>query len=211
MKHIPDDVIRRLPLYLRKLDSLYENGAKRVSSGELCRSLYMQPAQLRQDLAYFGDFPQTAFAYDIDMLRKEIGKILGTYEEFSAILVGTGKIGMALLQNFGFITEGYDCLGAFDASPDNIGREVNGVSVYDVAGLAGFLKENRVDIAILTVPREPAQKLTDILVAGGVKAIWNFTNEDLDVGESEVFLENVHFSDSLLHLNYYLAKREKGE
>lgn len=211
MKRIPDDVIRRLPLYLRKLDSLYEKGVQRVSSGELCRSLYMQPAQLRQDLEYFGDFPQTSFAYDVDMLRGELGKILGTYEEFTSILIGTGKIGSALLENFVFIVEGYDCLAAFDASPDMIGKEINSVKVHDAAELEAFLKENRVDIAILTVPRAPAQRITDMLVSSGVKAIWNFTNEDLDVGESDVFIENVHFSDSLLHLNYYLAKRVRGE
>ena len=211
MKRIPDDVIRRLPLYLRKLDSMYEKGHRRVSSGELCRQLYMQPAQLRQDLEWFGDFPQTSFAYDIDMLRTEIGKILGTYEEFSAILVGPGKIGSALIENFKFIVEGYTFLGVFDAKPGLVGGEIAGVPVYDIDGLGEFVKEHKVDIAILTVPRGPAQQITDVLVESGIRAIWNFTNEDLDVGEANVLLENVHFSDSLLHLNYYLAGGGKAE
>lgn len=208
MKRIPDDVIRRLPLYLRKLDSMYEKGHRRVSSGELCRQLYMQPAQLKQDLAWFGDFPQTAFAYDIDQLRREIGRILGTYEEFSAILVGPGKIGCALIENFKFIVEGYEFLGIFDVKPGLVGQEIAGVPVYDIDGMGDFVKEHNIDIAILTVPRGPAQKVTDVLVESGIRAIWNFTNEDLNVGEADVIVENLHFSDSLLHLNYYLAGRK---
>ena len=208
-QHIPDVVIRRLPLYLRKLDAMHEKGEKRVSSGQLCRSLRLKPSQLRQDLGWFGDFSQEAFAYDIDELRFAIGRILGTEEDYSAILIGTGKIGSALIANFKFITEGYRFLGAFDVSPDMIGTEINGVKVFDIKTLGDFVCENKVDIAILTVPRGPAQQITDTLVEAGIHAIWNFTNEDLDIHEADVLVENVHFSDSLLALNYYLSHKDK--
>lgn len=210
MKNIPDEVIRRLPLYLRRLDYLYEQGEKRVSSGELCRQIHLAPSQLRQDLLWFGDFPQKAFSYDIDELRHAIGRILGTETEFSAILIGPGKIGSALIENFKFIVEGYTFLGVFDVNPKMIGTTIAGVPVYDMAGLGDFVREHKVDIAILTVPRSPAQAITDTLVASGIQAIWNFTNEELDVGDSDVLMENVHFSDSLLHLNYYLAQKREG-
>lgn len=210
MKRVPDDVIRRLPQYLRTLDDLYEKGETRVSSGQLCRQLRLAPSQMRQDLSLFGEFSQQAFTYDIDELRHEIGRILGTYSEFSAILIGTGKIGSALIQNFEFIMDGYTVLGAFDVSPEKIGTSVAGVPIYDMAELGGFVRENKVDIAILTVPRGPAQSITDTLVESGVGAIWNFTNTDLDVGESGVLVENVHFSDSLLALNYYLAQKRSA-
>ena len=210
MKRIPDDVIRRLPMYLRRLDDLYAKGERRVSSGELSRSLYMEPSQLREDLEWFGGFPRQNLAYDIDDLRQAIGRFLGTYEDFSVIFVGPGKIGSALMENFRFIVDGYEVLGAFDVSPERIGTEIAGIPVYDMAGLGDFVKEHKVDIAILTVPRSPAQQITDTLVANGIRAIWNFTNEDLDIGDADVFLENVHFSDSLLHLNYYLALKSKG-
>ena len=209
MKRIPDDVIRRLPMYLRKLDDLSKKGEKRVSSGELSRMLRMEPSQLRKDLDWFGGFPRQNLAYDIDDLLKAIAEILGTNEEFSVIFVGPGKIGSALMQNFEFIVEGYTVLGAFDVSPDMIGKEIAGVPVYDMAELGDFVKEHKVDIAIMTVPRDPAQAIADTLVASGIRAIWNFTNEDLEVGDADVFVENVHFSDSLLHLNYYLAKNSK--
>ena len=210
-KKIPDAVIRRLPLYLRKLDDLYEQGQTRVSSGQLCRQLRLPPAQLRQDLEYFGDFTQQAFTYDIDDLRHALGRILGTYEEYSAILIGPGRFGLALISNFGFITSGYTFLGAFDVNPDTIGTEVAGVPVYDMAELGDFVRSHKVDIAILTVPRAPAQSITDTLVQAGIGAIWNFTNEELDVGQSEVLVENVHFSDSLLTLNYYLTEKKNAK
>ena len=211
MKRVPDDVVRRLPLYLRTLDDLYEKGEKRVSSGQLCRHLRMAPSQLRTDLDWFGTFPQQAFAYDIDELRHAIGKILGTYEEYSAILIGTGKIGSALIENFSFIVSGYNFLGAFDVNPAIIGTEIGGVPVYDMAGLGDFVREHKVDIAILTIPRGPAQQVADTLVKNGISAIWNFTNADLDLGEADVLVENVHFSDSLLALNYYLTLKRKEE
>lgn len=209
MKRIPDDVIRRLPLYLRKLDELYDQGETRVSSGQLCRSLRMAPSQMRQDLSLFGDFTQKAFTYDIDDLRHEIGKILGTHDAFSAILIGTGKIGTALIQHFDFIMDGYEVLGAFDVIPEKIGTSIAGVPIYDMAELGSFVQEKKVDIAILTVPRGPAQEITDTLVASGIQAIWNFTNRDLNIGDSDVLVENVHFSDSLLTLNYYLSMKKK--
>lgn len=210
MKRVPDNVVRRLPLYLRKLIDLSEKGEERISSGELCRQLRMEPSQLRRDLEWFGDFPRQGISYDIETLIKEIATILGTHEEFSAILIGPGKIGSALIENFDFIINGYTVLGAFDVSPGLVGQEIAGVPVYDIKGLGDFVQKHKVDIAILTVPRGPAQKVTDTLVKSGIRAIWNFTNEELDVGESEVLVENVHFSDSLLHLNYYLAQAKKG-
>ena len=211
MKRVPDEVVRRLPQYLRRLDDLHAQGQERVSSGQLCRQLRMAPSQLRQDLAWFGDFSQKAFTYDVDELRHEIGRILGTHDEYSAVLIGPGKIGSALLEHFDFIVDGYKVLGAFDTSPDRIGTEVAGVKVYDIAGLGDFVREHKVDIAILTVPRGPAQEIADTLVASGIQAIWNFTNRDLDVGDSQVLVENVHFSDSLLSLNYYLSRKKAGE
>ncbi len=207
MKRIPDDVIRRLPLYLRKLDDLYNRGETRVSSGQLCRQLRLAPSQLRHDMDLFGNFSQQAFTYDVQELRQELGRILGTYDSFSVILIGAGKIGSALLQHFEFIVEGYDVLGAFDVSPEKIGTSIEGVPIYDMAELGSFVKEKNVDIAILTVPRESAQEITNTLVESGIKAIWNFTNYDMDIGDSDVLVENVHFSDSLLTLNYYLSQK----
>ena len=208
--NISNNVIRRLPRYLRKLDDLYEKGEERISSGELGRQMGLTPSQIRQDFSCFGEFGQQGYGYNIDSLRKEIGQILGTTRDYSAILVGPGHLGTALVENFNFIIEGYTFLGSFDIRPEMIGSMLGGYPIYDIATLGDFVKEHKVDIAILTVPREPAQELADVLVDAGIRAIWNFTNVELDVGDSSTLVEDIHFSDSLLVLTYFLAEKDSG-
>lgn len=206
--NISNNVIRRLPRYLRKLDDLASKGEERISSGELGRQMGLTPSQIRQDFSCFGEFGQQGYGYNINSLRKEIGQILGTYRDYSAILVGPGHLGTALIENFNYIIEGYDFLGAFDIRPEIIGTEIGGHPVYDVATMGDFVRENKVDIAILTLPRDAAQKLTDVLVEAGIRAIWNFTNVELDVGDSGTLVENIHFADSMLVLTYHLAEQD---
>ena len=206
--NISNNVIRRLPRYLRKLDDLASKGEERISSGELGRQMGLTPSQIRQDFSCFGEFGQQGYGYNINSLRKEIGQILGTYRDYSAILVGPGHLGTALIENFKYIIEGYDFLGAFDIRSEIIGTEIGGYPVYDVATMGDFVKEHKVDIAILTLPRDAAQKLTDVLVEAGIRAIWNFTNVELDVGDSNTLVENIHFADSMLVLTYHLAEQD---
>lgn len=206
--NISNNVIRRLPRYLRKLDDLSAKGEERISSSELGRQMGLTPSQIRQDFSCFGEFGQQGYGYNIDSLRKEIGQILGTYHDYSAILVGPGHLGTALVENFNFIIEGYTFLGAFDIRPEMIGSKVGGYPIYDIATLGDFVKEHKVDIAILTVPREPAQELADVLIDAGIRAIWNFTNVELDMHDSETLVENIHFADSLLVLTYHLAEQD---
>ena len=209
--NISNNVIRRLPRYLRKLDDLSAKGEERISSGELGRQMGLTPSQIRQDFSCFGEFGQQGYGYNIDSLRHEIGQILGTHKDYSAILVGPGHLGTALIENFKFIIEGYSFLGSFDIRPEMIGTTIGGYPIYDIATLGDFVKEHKVDIAILTVPREPAQELTDVLVGAGIRAIWNFTNLELDVGDSNVLVENIHFADSLLVLTYHLSAQDDAE
>ena len=206
--NISNNVIRRLPRYLRKLDDLASKGEERISSGELGRQMGLTPSQIRQDFSCFGEFGQQGYGYNINSLRKEIGQILGTYRDYSAILVGPGHLGTALLENFEYIIEGYTFLGAFDIRSETIGTEIGGYPVYDVETMGDFVKEHKVDIAILTLPRDAAQKLTDVLVEAGIRAIWNFTNVELDVGDSNTLVENIHFADSMLVLTYHLAEQD---
>ena len=204
--NISNNVIRRLPRYLRKLDDLASKGEERISSDKLGRQMGLTPSQIRQDFSCFGEFGQQGYGYNIDSLRKEIGQILGTYRDYSAVLVGAGHLGTALIQNFDFIIEGYSFLGAFDVRPDVIGTDIGGYPIYDVKDMGKFVSEHKVDIAILTVPREVAQQLTDTLVEAGIRAIWNFTNVEIDVGENGPLVESIHFADSLLVLTYHLAE-----
>lgn len=209
--NVSNNVIRRLPRYLRKLDDLASKGEERISSDKLGRQMGLTPSQIRQDFSCFGEFGQQGYGYNVDFLRREIGQILGTYRGYSAILVGAGNLGTALVQNFDFIIEGYVFLGAFDVKPELIGTQIDGFPVYDVQQLPDFIREHKVDIAILTVPRHAAQEMTDVLAEAGIRAIWNFTNTELDVGDSGILVENIHFSDSLLVLTYHLAQQDDKE
>ena len=209
--NISNNVIRRLPRYLRKLDDLASKGEERISSGELGRQMGLTPSQIRQDFSCFGEFGQQGYGYNIQSLRKEIGNILGINRNYSAVLVGPGHLGTALIENFDFIITGYRFLGAFDIREDMIGTKIGGYPIYDIATLGDFIRENNVDIAILTVPREPAQELTDVLTKAGVRAIWNFTNVELDVGDSDTLVEDIHFSDSLLVLTYHLSELDDSK
>lgn len=207
--YISNNVIRRLPRYLRKLDDLSKKNVERVSSSELGRQMGLTPSQIRQDFSCFGEFGQQGYGYNVKALHREIATILGLRKGYSAILVGVGNLGHALIENFPFSQFGFHFLGAFEIRKDLVGTDVAGYSVMDAEDQDAFIKERHVDIAILSVPRPRAQAVTDKLIASGIKAIWNFTDIEVDPGDSGVIVENIHFSDSLLALSYYLSESEQ--
>ena len=196
---VSNNVIRRLPRYLRKLDELTEAGVSRISSGELGRQLGLTPSQIRQDFSCFGEFGQQGYGYKVTALRAEIASILGMDRGYSAILIGVGNLGQALLCNFSFKTWGFDLKAAFDIKPQLIGTDYEGVTIHDMATLPQYLSENKVDAAVLCVPKAHAIATTELL-------IWNFTNIELTAPESSTIVENIHFSDSLLSLSYYISE-----
>ena len=209
--NISNNVIRRLPRYLRKLEDLAYHGIDRISSGELGRQLGLTPSQIRQDFSCFGEFGQQGYGYNVEKLRDEIASILGMKNNFSVILVGMGNLGHALVNNFGFENQGFDLKAVFDVDPEIVGHEVNGVHVFHSSELMDYLSRNHVDIAVLAVPRRLANNIANTLIEYGIKAIWNFTNIELDIRDESVLIENIHFSDSLLCLSYHLAERAAEE
>ena len=130
---------------------------------------------------------------------------------FSAILVGVGNIGHALMDNFCFSDWGFRLEAAFDIRPDLIGTEQQGVPVLSMEALTDYIAAHRVDVAVLAVPKEAALPVTRLLTASGIDAIWNFTNVELTDPNSSILVENVHFSDSLLSLSYYISERKDEE
>ena len=208
---VSNNVIRRLPRYLRKLDELRASGVNRVSSSELGGMLGLTASQIRQDFSCFGEFGQQGYGYNVTALRDQIAAILGTDRGFSAILVGTGNIGHALMGNFCFSDWGFTLSAAFDIDPKIVGSTFNGVTVRSMEELEGYLAENHIDVAVLTVPRGAAVAVAELLRANGIRAIWNFTNVELLEPNSDVLVENIHFSDSLLSLSYFLSERNDEE
>ena len=202
-----NNVIRRLPRYLRKLDELSESGVDKISSRQLGDLLGLTSSQVRQDFNCFGEFGQQGYGYNISALRAQIAGILGMERGFTAILVGVGNIGRAMMENFCFSDWGVNLAAAFDIKPALIGTEYRGVHIYSMDELEKYLDENKADIAVLTVPKTAAVPVTERLTASGIDAIWNFTNVELTEPNSSTIVENVHFSDSLLSLSYFVAER----
>ena len=204
---VSNNVIRRLPRYLRKLDELSESGVDKISSRQLGDLLGLTSSQVRQDFNCFGEFGQQGYGYNIAALRAQIAGILGMERGFTAILVGVGNIGRALMENFCFGDWGVKLAAAFDVKPALIGTAYRGVHIYSMDELEKYLRENKTDIAVLTVPKTAAVPVTERLTASGIDAIWNFTNVELTEPNSSTIVENVHFSDSLLSLSYYVSER----
>ncbi len=205
---VSNNVIRRLPRYLRKLDELTENGVSRISSFALGQQLGLTPSQIRQDFSCFGEFGQQGYGYNVPALRSQIASILGMDRGFTAILIGVGNIGHALMDNFCFSEWGFELSCAFDIKTSIIGTSFNGVPIYSMDDLETYLSEHKVDVAVLTVPKEVAVAVANTLTANGVEAIWNFTNIEITEPNSSTIVENLHFSDSLLSLSYYVAERK---
>ena len=205
---VSNNVIRRLPRYLRKLDELADNGISRISSFELGQQLGLTPSQIRQDFSCFGEFGQQGYGYNVPALRTQIASILGIDRGFNAVLIGVGNIGRALMDNFCFSEWGFKLECAFDIKPELIGTSFKGVPIYSMDYMVEYLQSHHVDVAVLTVPKEVAVPVANSLTSNGVEAIWNFTNVELTEPNSPTLVENVHFSDSLLSLSYFIAERK---
>ncbi len=208
---VSNNVIRRMPRYLRKLDELTAAGVTRISSFDLGQQLGLTPSQIRQDFSCFGEFGQQGYGYNVSALREQVAAILGMDRGFRAILIGVGNIGRALMDNFCFSEWGFHLISAFEINPALIGTELSGVPIRSMDELESFLAENKVDVAVLSVPKEAALSVTQRLTACGIGAIWNFTNVELTDPNSSILVENVHFSDSLLSLSYFVSERKDEE
>lgn len=205
---VPLAVIKRLPLYHRYLTMLAQNDVERISSRELAAKMGITASQLRQDLSWFGSFGQQGYGYRVKDLLGEVSKILGLDRQFQMIILGAGNLARALVSYPNFRRRGFYVEAIFDSNPDLIGKQVNGVTIKDVKYLSEYLQQHTVDIGIITAPASVAQKLADTLVAGGVKAIWNFAPIHLKVPR-DVVVENVQIGESLLTLSFRLQQQER--
>jgi redox-sensing transcriptional repressor len=171
---IPEVVIDRLPVYARALDTLERQGRQVVNSQELGERLGVTPAQIRKDLSYFGRFGKQGRGYDVKRLLQELRHILGLTREWPMVLVGVGHLGRAIISYGGFVPQGFRIVEAFDADPNIVGTNVNGLEIRPVSSMQEVLRDGRAELAIVAVPAASAQEVIDTLVACGVKAILNY-------------------------------------
>lgn len=200
---IPEVVIERLPVYARALAELERQGKDVVSSQDLGDQLGVTPAQIRKDLSYFGRFGKQGRGYNVQRLTEHLRQILGLDRTWDMALVGVGQLGEAILNYGGFGPQGFRVVEAFDASPDVIGREMNGILVRDVANLTERLSQREIDIGIVAVPARFAKDVIDRFVAAGVKAILNYAPVAVQV-PAGVHIRQVDPVLELQSMTYYL-------
>ncbi len=204
-RKISQAVIRRLPRYYRYLGELLEDGVERISSNDLSKRMKLTASQIRQDLNNFGGFGQQGYGYNVKYLHTEIGKILGLENKHNFIIVGAGNLGQALANYSHFENQGFILKGIFDVNPTLRGMSIRDVPVRMMSEMKDFIKENNIEIAVLTIPKECAIDVAKDLVDAGIQAIWNFAHVDLNVPDN-VIVESVHLSESLMRLSYNISR-----
>lgn len=204
---IPQGVVGRLPIYFRYLSELAHKGVDRVSSAQLGEALDFTAAQIRSDLSYFGSFGQQGYGYNVADLLQQVKQILGMNKKYSLVLVGAGNIGKAIGSYDWFRKEGFLIEAIFDSDPHLVGNIHGGCAIRPVGELKQYLQNHPTQIGIIATPKEAAQEVCDLLVQGGVKAIWNFSPAHL-TAPPEVVVEDIHLTDSLLRLAFRLKERE---
>jgi len=193
---IPDIVVGRLPIYLRALSRLSLEGVKITSSKELGERLGISSAQIRKDLSHFGEFGKQGTGYQIDFLIEQLRRILKVDREWEVALVGVGDLGRALAHYHGFRNRGFHISLIFDNDPAKIGTQLNGFQIYDSAKASEMIQQRGIRLAMVAVPAEAAQRVTDELVKAGVTGILNYAPINLSVPEGV----HVQYIDPVVHL-----------
>lgn len=183
---IPEPTLRRLPWYLSNAKLMREKGEKYVSSTQISKQINIDASQIAKDLSYVDIAGRTRVGYDIDLLIQVLEDFLGFINMHKAYLFGVGSLGGALLRDSGLSHFGLQIVGAFDVNPDLVGTKINGIPIYHSDDFEKRMKLDGVNIGVLTVPIAIAQEISDKMIAGGIKAIWNFTPFRIRVPENIV-------------------------
>lgn len=208
LEQVSELTTNRLSVYLRCLNELDAAGVQTISSQALAEQFHLNAAQIRKDLAYFGEFGVRGVGYYVKELRRHLRQILGLDRRLRVVIIGAGNLGLALADYPGFRQEGFEIAALYDTSNEKIGHESRGgVPIHDIKDLKRFAKKDRLDIAVIAVPAAEAQPVVDLVVDAGIKAILNFSPGTLKV-PAEVKLKSVDLTVSLESLSFYLARGE---
>jgi redox-sensing transcriptional repressor len=202
-KAIPNIVIARLPIYLRALTRMMQQGRQVTSSQELGERLGISAAQIRKDLSQFGEFGKQGTGYNIEFLAEKIQEILKIDRIWDVAVIGAGDVGHAIINYNGFHQRGFRAAMIFDNSPDKIGQKIGDITVHNIADMEAKIKETGIKIAMLTVPAEVAQNVVDLLVEIGIKAILNYAPVSLTV-PNNVRVQHIDPAVHLQSMTYYL-------
>lgn len=200
---IPDIVIGRLPIYLRALSRLQQEGQEITSSHELGRSLGISSAQIRKDLSHFGEFGKQGTGYNVATLSLELQRILNVDREWKVALVGIGDLGRALAHYGGFAHRGFRITRLFDVDPGKIGQKIGRMSIQPAEDITATVRADSLEMAMITTPADEAQAVANQLIEGGIKAILNYAPIVISVPENV----RVQYIDPVIHLQrmaYYL-------
>lgn len=204
-------VIRRLPRYYRYLSELDAEGIEKISSTKLAAMMNSTASQIRQDLNCFGGFGQQGYGYSVAGLRAEIGKILGLDQLHNMILIGAGNLGKAIATHLNFDKLGFKLTAIFEKDELLIGTSIRGIKVMPDDEIEDYVKENHIDTAVLTMPKEAVEKIIDKLYNCGIRSYWNFSHYDISKKYLDATVENVHLSDSLMTLCYRITEQNQSD
>lgn len=209
VKGIPDATIARLPVYLRALNQLREQGIDTISSGALAEAAGVNSPQLRKDLSYLGSYGTRGVGYGVDYLRFQIGREMGSANDWPVVIVGLGNLGTALANNAGFSSRGFRIVALVDSAPDLVGKGIHGLAITDLSELEQVVARTGAAIAVIATPAEAAQAVADRLVHLGVTSILNFAATLLAVPEG-VNVRKVDLGQELQILAFHEQRKTEG-
>ncbi len=205
VEKISELTTNRMSVYLRCLNELAAKGEKTVSSDGLAKQFHLNSAQIRKDLAYFGEFGVRGVGYYVDDLREHLKKILGLNTKHCVAIIGAGRLGMALADYYGLTQTNFSVAAMFDADRKKIGKKVGAVEIFDIKDFARVAKKDKIDVAVIAVPAPFAQGVLDAVTRAGIKAVMNFAPIPLKVS-GDVKMKTVDLTISLESLSYFLAQ-----
>lgn len=196
----------RLSIYLRCLNEVAASEQRTVSSSTLAKRFHLNSAQIRKDLANFGEFGVRGVGYHVESLRERLTSILGLDKQHRVCIVGAGRLGTALADYYSCKDNNFEITALFDADPKKIGKKVGGVEIFDIKNFSSRVKRDKIEVAVIAVPSEFAQSVLERVTKAGIKAVMNFAPVPLRVAGDDVKLKTVDLTTSLESLSYFLAK-----
>jgi len=206
MKKIPLSTVNRLSLYLKCFSDFTGQDIEYASSEDVANCIGINAAQVRKDLAYFGQFGRRGVGYHVMSLKEQISRILGTHKEWRVGIVGVGKLGSALVMHKGFQDRGFKIVAGFDIAQDKLGWEIDEVMIYDFNDVEKVIKKEKIEIIIITTPKDALPQVMEKLKNTCIKGVLNFAGKHL-MTEGDITIRNVDLGLEMEQLTYQITNK----